>query len=63
MQEVESPGRTQGCHLVFWIPCIGLLVGLHFGFVPWSWVLAPVVEGRKEKSKEAWVTDIPRIAC
>ena len=49
MQEVESPGRTQRCHLVLWIPCIGLLVGFHFGDVPWPWPQ----RGRKEKSKEA----------
>jgi len=36
-------------HLVLWIPCIGLLVGLHFGDVPWPWPQ----RGRKEKSKEA----------
>ena len=49
MQEVESPGRTQGCHLVLdslhWPTC-----WVAFWLVPWPWPLWPCGRGEEKKN-------------
>jgi len=35
--------------ILFWIPCIGLLVGLHFGLYHGHGPCGPVAEGKKRK--------------